>query len=236
MKKLVRVLVMLGILLSIYTQIVQATSFKFDTIPNKMTAKNGDTIKIDLKLSEIDVGEEGINTFQCMLKYDEQVFEDIKVESNDKKSNTNYGKMLAVLLATGVTKNQEIGTVTLKIKDDVNVKSGDITFTEASSNDGKNIIPTSDKTVTIKIKGNFSNSDKKNDNNISNSKEINDEKEKTNTSTNTKNSYEGTKIAKNPESQTGNYTYYIIAFAVCMTVIIIFAITKFAKKIRNKER
>ena len=210
MRKVVSLLAILVILLSILTQTVYAaSSFRFSATPNATTVKKGDTVKISLRLSDINAGEKGINTFECILKYDEKMFESVKIETknnwsityNDEKSNANYGKLLAVLLATGIKEDQEIGTIILKVKKNTNVKSGTVSFTDVSSNDGQNMIKTSNKIVTIKVKDSSSNG-----NNDSNNG-----------------------ATTKPIPQTGDNHYFIIVGMICMIAISTIAYSKFTK-------
>lgn len=135
-------------------------SFKFTPEVDKTVVQEKDTVTMKLKLSDIDVGEEGINTFICKLKYDENFFEDVKISSqnswsityNNEKQNEDYGKIVAVILKSGVNDNQEIGTITFKIKSKLNVKSGEIKFTEVSTNNGTTIVNETDKSIRISIK------------------------------------------------------------------------------------
>lgn len=160
MKKLVSIIIMVVVMLYAFLPTTKASSFSFIATPNITSASKGDIITIDLKLADIDAGELGINTFECMFKYDEDMFEEVQIQSknnwsityNDKKENEMYGKLLAVLLGTGVATDQNIGTISLKIKEDTTIKAGDIVFTQVTTNDGQNLIPTTDKTITITIK------------------------------------------------------------------------------------
>lgn len=135
-------------------------SFKFSPEVDKTVVQEKDTVTMKLKLSDIDVGEEGINTFICKLKYDENFFEDVKISSqndwsityNNEKQNEDYGKIVAVILKSGVNDNQEIGTITFKIKSKLNVKSGEIKFTEVSTNNGTKVVNETDKSIRISIK------------------------------------------------------------------------------------
>lgn len=137
-------------------------SFKFDPEVNKTIVEEKDTVTIALKLKDINVGKEGINTFICKLKYDESFFEDVKISSknnwsityNNEKDNEEYGKMVAVILTSGVTDNQEIGDITFKVKSGVTTKFSEIEFTEISTNNGTEIVNEESKKIKIWIKEN----------------------------------------------------------------------------------
>lgn len=162
MKKTLTTLIIVAIILgTMAMQTVSAASIKFTAAPSATTVDAGKTITISLKISDIDAGELGINTLSCVFKYDENVFEDVKVTSknnwsityNDEKGNAQYGTLLAMLLSAGVKTDQDIGTITLKVKENAKGKTGNINFTQIASNDGTNNIPVADKTIAIKVNG-----------------------------------------------------------------------------------
>lgn len=145
-----------------FTEVASKTnySFKFDAIQNSEIVRVGDKVRIRLKISNINAGKEGINTISFKLKFDENFFEDISITSknnwsityNNEKDNEEYGKTLAILLSPGVTKDQEIGEVTLKVKENLDAQSGEIKFTEVSTNNGVNLIKEEDKTIKVSLK------------------------------------------------------------------------------------
>ncbi len=163
MKKIMRIfatIIMAIILIGFSISTVEATKIKFNPVPSTVSADDGETIIINLKIEDIDAGDMGINTFKSVFKYDEEVFEFIKVENknnweityNDEKNNEQYGTLLAVLVEEGVKEEQEIGQITLKVKEGNKGKTGHITFTEIASNDGSSLILDEDKTIEINIK------------------------------------------------------------------------------------
>lgn len=247
MKKILSIFVMLVLMLSVLAQTVQAAGFNFVVSPNTTSAKYGDTITINLKVADIDAGELGINTVECILQYDEAMFEDIQIQSknnwsityNDRKDNENYGKLLAVLIGTGITKDQEIGTISFKIKNNITAKSGNITFTKVESNDGQNIIPTSDKTVTINIASEDNNSgngdnnkDDKTDVNttldITDTNDKNNNKDNTTTNKTNLNS-NNANMSNKPIPQTGDDLFIIVLCIVGMAAISISAYVEYKR-------
>ena len=100
-------------------------SLVFTPTPSSTKLNEGEEITITLELSEIKMGQDGINTFGGKLEYDENVFE--KVTSDDISSQNNWsiayndeetakkGTFLATI-NTGTSKNQIIGIIKLKVK------------------------------------------------------------------------------------------------------------------------
>ena len=174
MKKILTTLIIVAIIIgAMAMQTVSAASIKFTATPSATKVDAGKTITIDLKISDINAGELGINTLSCVFKYDENVFENVKITSknnwsityNDEKGNEQYGTLLAMLLSAGVKTDQEIGTITLKVKENAKGKTGNINFTKIASNDGKNDIPVADKAISIKVNGTASSGDGNGSNN-----------------------------------------------------------------------
>lgn len=162
MKKIKKLFILI-VLISILgmTKFVYASSFNFTTNTSLNTLKPGDTVEISLSISNIDVGESGINTIEAVLEYDENVFEPVlptdfaglnnwSITYNNEEGE-NKGKFVAVIVQEGVTETQEIGKLTLKVKSNVNVDSTNITFSNIKSNDGVEEITNPDKTISLKI-------------------------------------------------------------------------------------
>jgi len=161
MKKVQKIILMsvLSLILISLSQIASAKGFTFTPTPSSTDLATGENMTIDLKLSNIDAGDEGINTFQCNFKYDEDIFESVKVNSknnwsityNNNASSDKNGTMLAVIVKEGVKTDQEIGTITLRVKQDAKGKSGIITFTDVTTNDGKQSIIDTNKTINVSV-------------------------------------------------------------------------------------
>lgn len=159
--KRLSIILIISIVLIMITRVSYCVGFTFNPIPSASEVNPGDTVKINLKISDIDAGELGINTFQCVFKYDEDIFEKPEITSknnwsityNDKESSEKYGTMLAVIVAPGVKTDQEIGEISLKVKSSAKGKEGNITFSEVTTNDGKENIIDTNKTLNISVKG-----------------------------------------------------------------------------------
>lgn len=147
---------------------VYALSFKFKVTANKTEAKAGDEIIVSMEISDIDMGELGINAIESVLDYDDKIFEtvtreDITVQNNwtmtyNQEAGAHSGNFLVSNIIAGVKQEQKIGEIKFKVRDDV--KQGtttEIKFKNVTSNDGQNLVKESDKKVTIKIIGETNN-------------------------------------------------------------------------------
>lgn len=140
---------------------IYASSFNFTLSSDKTTLKPGDTVKISLNISNIDVGQSGINTIEAVLDYDEDVFEQV-IPTNfaglnnwsityNNEEGENKGKFVAVIVQEGVTSNQSIGTLTLKVKEGIEDVSTKVTFRDIKTNDGTDEVTVQNQTVTLNI-------------------------------------------------------------------------------------
>ena len=201
MKKIVKKGIVLSILISIlWVTQVMAYSFNMVAKPNTTTIKPGEAITITLGIENIDAGEVGINTVETQLLYDSDVFE--KVTQDEIKSTNNWaltyngenngGKILGVILASGIKENQDsIGTVTLKAKKEITKKETSIKFSNITTNEGTTLITDKDKEIKLQIKQNSGNQEETPTNT---SEETNEKTEKTTIPTQSTDKTTATKI------------------------------------------
>ena len=144
-------------------------SFDLIASPEETKVKAGDTVIINLSAENIKVGENGLNSIVGYLGYDESLFESMEmyggsyrdhvekkdsswnVEINHKKDHSMYGKFCIYSMQEGITKNEDVATIVLKLKDDLKPQTTKVTFTELASSDGNVEVPEEDRAVTIII-------------------------------------------------------------------------------------
>ena len=205
--------------------VAYASSFNFNTSASASTLKPGDTVVISLNVSNIDVGESGINTIEAVLEYDENVFEPVlptnfaglnnwSITYNNEEGE-NKGKFVAVIVQEGVTEDQAIGNLTLKVKSEVEDQSTNVTFKNIKTNDGENEITNTDKIVTLNIENPVVEEPEEPQTNIINQDDIKEEN-----------------LSPNRLPQTGEYTFIIIGIVLAALIIGIIAYTSY-KKIKN---
>lgn len=149
-------------------------SLVFTPTPSSTKLNEGEEITITLELSEIKMGQDGINTFGGKLEYDENVFE--KVTSDDISSQNNWsiayndeetakkGTFLATI-NTGTSKNQVIGIIKLKVKTNLKSQDTEIKFTSLSSV-AEDTVKLDDQTLKFSVTGTVvPDDDKKDDDN-----------------------------------------------------------------------
>lgn len=113
-----------------------------------------------MNIEDIKDIEEGINTIVGYLEYEEDFFDTMDfsgkdkwtVTYNDDQKNELYGKFAITTLQNGILENQQIATLTLKIRDDLSEGETEIKFKNIVSSDGYESISEEDKTVKLIIK------------------------------------------------------------------------------------
>ena len=231
MRKTIKIILSILILMVFFIPLyVQADSFKFNATADKTKVEPGDEVVITLKLSDINAGELGINTVEAILSYDSTVFEEV-TQSNFKSLNNwsltyngeeteQKGKILGVIISSGVTEDQTIGTITLKVKEGAKDRTTTIKLTNIATNNGQDMIKETDKTIYIEIgteelKNPVDNTDDKKNEII-----IDTNTEKINTQTNIITT-DDTK-APNKIPQTGTVTYFVIVMGIFVFAIVAF--------------
>lgn len=160
MKKL-RLITALSIIMVSLTQIVSASSFDLVVNPTEITTKQGESIEVKVDLKDIDMKEKGINTLEGYINFDEDVIENVEVETkNDwqieynKDSNSDlYGKFLMVKDIEGIKENEEVLTLKIKVKDKVKKESTKVILKDLTSNDGENLVNIENKEININFEG-----------------------------------------------------------------------------------
>lgn len=160
MKKL-RLIIALSIIMVNLTGVVSASSFDVGVNPTEVTAKQGESIEVKVDLKDIDMKEKGMNTLEGYINFDEDVIENVEVETkNDwqieynKDSNSDlYGKFLMVKDIEGIKENEEVLTLKIKVKDKVKKESTKVILKELTSNDGENLVNIGNKEININFEG-----------------------------------------------------------------------------------
>ena len=126
--KILTILMLVTIILGVNVYAASNT-FKATVTPGTATLKPGEEITIAVDVSDINMGENGINALEGTIKYDSNIFESVtssNVQSfnnwsttyNDETSSLN-GKFLAVNLTVGVKEDMKILSVKFKVKETV---------------------------------------------------------------------------------------------------------------------
>ena len=155
-------ILMLAIIILGVNVYAATNTFKASVTPGTATLKPGEEITVSVDVSDINMGENGINALEGTIKYDSNIFESVtssNVQSfnnwsttyNDETSSLN-GKFLAVNLTAGVKENMKILSVKFKVKSDIKeTTTTQIDFKDLTSNDGEDLVNVGTKSVKITV-------------------------------------------------------------------------------------
>lgn len=230
MKDKIKSLMVIGIIaliistLAVTVNAADEGSFNLTVTANKTELKPGDEVTITVGVSDINVGENGINTVEGKIEYNKNIFEEVKSSSiqslnnwsttyNDESSSLN-GKFLSVNLSAGIKENTQLFKITFKVKQEVsNTTDAQIDFKNVASNDGTNIVNTSTKSVKLKI-------------NVASNNTTTETPNKDNTKTNTISTEKNTDKTQTNKSipKTGKSIAVVVAVFITTFIIIILGI------------
>lgn len=155
-KKLYVVFLITILMINILTINVNAAlSFTTSMTPSSTKVEPGAEVNVFVKVSSLQVGDKGINTFSAQLGYDANVFEfvtETNIEgSNDWKASYYTGTGRITLTNTSfINSDEEIMQITLKVKSDVaEGTKGTVSLTNILSANPDDEISTSNVETTI---------------------------------------------------------------------------------------
>ena len=134
-------------------------SFNLIASPEETKVKAGATVEITLSVEDINIEKEGLNAVVGNLSYDETLFDSVEVnaeenwniELNTKKDHSMYGKFCIYTMQEGVTENQNVVKMKMKLKDDLKPQVTKVWFKNLASSNGNVEVPEEDRVVTIII-------------------------------------------------------------------------------------
>ena len=154
--KLLTTMVMVLFIIFMMTIVTNAVSFTATMTPSATTVKEATEFTITVKVSNLDVGSNGINSLEGYLRYDTEVFETISESSIEGLNNwvakfddTN-GK-ISLTKNTFVTSTQEVFQITFKTKSGVSGKSGNISYSDIVASNSETNISATDISTSITV-------------------------------------------------------------------------------------
>lgn len=171
--KIVSIVVMILLIVCLVSVSVDAVSFTATMTPSATTVKEATEFTITVKVSNLDVGTNGINSLKGNLKYDTNVFETIS-ESSIEGLNSWSAKFdeasgeISLTKNTFVTSTQEVFQIIFKTKSGVSGKSGTISYTNIVASNSETSIPATDISTSITVGNETSNNNNTNTNSVAN--------------------------------------------------------------------
>lgn len=155
-KKFLKIIIMAIMLVLVYSTIVNALSFTPTMTPSQTTVPESTELTVTVKITNLDVGTNGINSFSAKLDYDTAVFETLNASSVDGLSgwSATYDpetKMIVLTKLQFVKAEEELFQITLKTKSGVTGKTGNIKLTEVVAADPTNKIEAQDVSTSIAV-------------------------------------------------------------------------------------
>ena len=158
-KKLTFLAIVIIIIMIVFITInVQAsTSLKSTIESSKNELKKEEEVVISLKLDEYQHIKNGINAYKATLEYDENIFEEVLEKDFTSKNNwemLKYNKDTKEFVAikkVGSKEPEEVASITLKVKEEVEPKTTEVKIKEIVTSDGKKDINIEDSKAIINI-------------------------------------------------------------------------------------
>lgn len=171
MKRKIGILIFIILIIIGISNYSKASSFNFTVNTNKTEVEPGEEVTVEIKLSDIDMGEKGINVVEGKLEYDKNFLEMQKFEDNNEwriiynsGEGELKGKFLIDKMDEGIKTDESIAKIKFKVKEDVKQEETQIKIKGIKSNDGQNLIDEEDKEVTLKLKKSIYNVNNKREN------------------------------------------------------------------------
>ena len=156
-KKYIKITVIAILLALVYTTIVNAYSFNVTITPDSTTVAESSEFTVKVKVANLDVGNNGINSLSGYFKYDTKYFETINESSIEGRNswilsafNPDNGKM-TFTKTTFVKDEEEVFLVTLQTKAGSSGHSGEISFENIVASNSAQQIQTTNVSTTITI-------------------------------------------------------------------------------------
>lgn len=133
-----------------------ALSFTATMVPSSTTVQEATEFTVTVKVSNLDVGTNGINSLTGYLKYDTDVFETISESSIEGLNSwsvtydASTGK-IGLTKINFVTSTQDVFQIAFKTKSGVTGKSGTISYTNITASNSESDIPATDISTSITV-------------------------------------------------------------------------------------
>lgn len=156
-KKFLKVTVAVMLVICTFATIVNALSFTATMTPSSSNVEEATEFTIQVKVSNLDVGPNGINTISGILEYDTNVFETISDSSieglNSWSPSYNTDTQKITLTKTTFVKTEElVFQVTFKTKSELEDGTvGQIQFTDIMASNSETDITASDISTSISV-------------------------------------------------------------------------------------
>ncbi len=155
-KKILKLTTIAMLLVITYATIVSALSLTVSMETNTTTVAEATEFTVTVKVSNLDVGENGINSLTGTLKYNKNIFEEITESSIEGLNgwNSSYEKDSGKIASTKqsfVKSEEAVFNITLKTKSNVTGKEGLVEFTDIKAQNSDSQIDAPNISVKISV-------------------------------------------------------------------------------------
>ncbi len=155
-KKIFSMILIVMVAIFAMSTAVSALSFTAAMSTNSTTVQEATEFTVRIRVSNLDVGTNGINSLKGDLKYDTDVFEPINESSviGLNKWNATYDSTTGKIELTKsmfVSSTQEVLSITFKTKEGVTGKKGSIAFNNITASNSETDISATDISTSITV-------------------------------------------------------------------------------------
>lgn len=158
-RKILKIAIVAVLLVCVFSTLVNALSFTVTMTPSSKTIPTSTEFTVEVKVSNLDVGTNGINTLSGYLSYDDDVFEPINESSIEGRNgwshslNTENDNKVTLTKTSFVKTEEEVFQITFKTKSEEDKKAdkGLIQFKGIKASNSASEISASDISIEIKI-------------------------------------------------------------------------------------
>ena len=155
-KRLLHIIIIFCLVTILLMDVVSAFGLSVFMTPSTTNVQASSELTIKVKVSNLDVGENGINTFSATLYYDKDVFEELVSDNVSGLNNwtasyaPDTGKV-TLFKTTFVNSDEELFQVSLKTKSAVTKNSGIVSLKNIIVGNGDDEISSSEVSTSISI-------------------------------------------------------------------------------------
>ena len=155
-KKVLKIAILTVLLVFVYATIVQAYTYSVTLTPSSQTVAESTEFLVVVKVSNIDVGNNGLNSLSGYFKYDQDIFETINDTSIEAlngwgKTYTASNNKITLTKTTFVKEEEGVFQVTLKTKAGTSGKTGKISFENITGSNSAEDIMTQNSSTSITV-------------------------------------------------------------------------------------
>lgn len=155
-KRILHIIIIFCLVTVLLVDVVNAFSLSVFMTPSTTNVQTSSEVVIKVKVSNLNVGDNGINTFTGNLSYDTDVFETLTSDSVSGLNNwtaaytPDTGK-ITLFKTTFVNSDEELFQITLKTKESVSKNSGTVSLKNIIVSNGNDEISATEVNTTIAI-------------------------------------------------------------------------------------